>query len=128
MTTSIYAPPPPSSTASSSTRSGSIRRKPTISLFPDRSRHQVSPSPQPLLRITIPSTSEKPEKSDSSIKLSQNSNSTPVDDGLTGLAKAKQKAMEARRKDNQSPLFDHPAQREAHNGTFLESTKLTTSL
>jgi hypothetical protein len=70
------------------------------------------------LRITIPSTSEKPEKSDFLTKISHNSYNTPIDDGLTGLAKAKQKAMEARRKDNQSPLFDHPAQREAHNGMF----------
>lgn len=121
MTTSIYAPPPSSSSASSSTRSGSIRRKPTISLFPDRSRHLVSPSPQPELRITIPSTSEKSEKPDFAVRGSQNSNNTPIDDGLTGLAKAKQKAMEARKKDNQSPLFDHPAPaRESTNGHFLE--------
>jgi len=75
------------------------RKNSNISLFPDPSRHQ--------LKITIP---DKPVVAGKNSRSStaENSASSFADEVLTGLAKAKQKAMESRKKDvhAQSPLFD----------------------
>jgi hypothetical protein len=75
------------------------RKNSNISLFPDPSRHQ--------LKITIP---DKPVSAGKNSRSSnaENSASSFADEVLTGLAKAKQKAMESRKKDvqTQSPLFD----------------------
>src|SRR5271170_1142199 len=115
--TTIHTPPRSSSSCSTD-RSGSVRKKDTLSLFPDPSRHQYNNNP-PQLRITIPATTENGEnKSETSARGLQSTVSSIPDDNLTGLAKAKQRAAEARKRDS-PPLFSDMTPRQQSSGTPL---------
>jgi hypothetical protein len=112
----MYSSPP--SATSGSDRS--VRKRPNVSLFPDPTRHQFTKTP-PQLRITIP---PPPERQESKIpqpkgRSQQCASATPADDGLTGLARAKQRALEARKgREDPSPIFEE-LNRQVQNSMFL---------
>jgi hypothetical protein len=83
-------------------------RKRNISLFPDPNRHQFNKTP-PQLRITIPPPPERlaGKTPSSTVKSQSTTSATPADDGLTGLARAKKRALEARKgREDPSPIFE----------------------
>jgi hypothetical protein len=85
------------------------RKNSNISLFPDLSRHY--------LKITIPDKPVSAGKNSLS-STGENSAISFADEVLTGLAKAKQKALESRKKDVQvqSPLFDSLSRSQSQSG------------
>jgi hypothetical protein len=96
----------------SSDRSG--KKKPNISLFPDPTRHQHSKS-APQLRITIPHQESKGEAG----SCDKYRPTMSMEERLTGLAKAKRRALE-RRKDGTSPLFEDLNRNQNQNRMFLK--------
>jgi hypothetical protein len=92
----------------------SSKKKPNISLFPDPTRHQLSKS-APQLRITIPHQESKGE-TESCDKYRP---TMSMEERLTGLAKAKRRALE-RRKDGSSPLFEELNRKQMPNGMLLK--------
>jgi hypothetical protein len=111
---------------SSSGSNRSTRKKPLISLFPDPSRLQHTKSP-PQLRITIPTTQEKDEsKPASSGKAPKSATSTTPDEILTGLAKAKHRALEAKRRGSLTPpIEDSTPKQQPPAGILFEVELLT---
>jgi hypothetical protein len=79
----------------------SVRKKANISLFPDPTRLQSTKTVPPQLRITIPLQKSK-------VEVESKEKVLPVmssEERLTGLAKAKRRALE-RRQEGISPLFE----------------------
>ena len=113
-TSSLHTSP----NTSSSTSCRSSRKKPVISLFPDPSRLQHTNNP-PQLRITIPTTQEKDEsKPISSGKAPKSATSATPDEILTGLAKAKHRALEAKRRGSPSPPIQRLNSQTAATGRY----------
>jgi len=98
---------------STSSSERAARKKMNVSLFPDPARHQ---NKQPHLTITIPSQ----QSGGSSSQTRQHEEaSKSADEGLTGLARARRKAMESRKREDSSPLFDNPNGRPVGNRVYL---------
>src|SRR5579859_1963009 len=98
---------------STSSSEGVVRRKVNVSLFPDPARHQNHKQAHQL-RITIPSIQQHPKSTSKTTGSEKASNS--ADEGLTGLARARRKAMESRKRENFSPLFDELNEKRDNKG------------
>src|SRR2546423_13699011 len=98
---------------STSSSERAARRKVNVSLFPDPARHQNNKQ-APQLRIRIPPNQQHPESTSKTTASEEASKS--ADEGLTGLARARRKAMESRKRENFSPLFDELNEKRDNKG------------
>src|SRR5579859_3190935 len=101
---------------STSSSERAARRKVNVSLFPDPARHQNNKQP-PQLRITIPSHQQPAESPPKPMQSEEASKS--ADEGLTGLARARRKALESRKREDFSPLFDDLNNKQPPHGMYL---------